>query len=237
MTEGEVYPCIGCMLDTEQKARSLNSGHTSKDSADLWYSTYSSEQKLLEEVLRRYSPSSVLDIGAGTGRIIASVLDMLPSSYIAGVESHPEMYEFVSRRFSENRNVQIIHQNIISYLQSHQTETFDMALCMMATYGNINDPRLLSLISRHAKTFVFSVYNSSFDHMRRDMYLSRGHKEVTYDKTSDTYYFNDCWVKGLKSRSYTEKGIKDIIENNGFEILEFRTAEILYLVVAKSLQF
>ncbi len=61
---------------------------------------------------------------------------------------------------------------------------------MMNTFGNIDDLKIIELISRNSKHFILTVYDQRFYRLRDAIYRSRGHSNFFIrDKT---HYFNDC---------------------------------------------
>ncbi len=222
------HPCINCLLETEER---IHAGDFDSVSAGdkIWYSTYKAEIKGLERVLGSYQPKKLIEVGAGSGRIIRTVLDVLPQAEIVGTELDEQTFNFVRNRFSLDRRATIEHTNISDYLSNGGD--YDLAICLMNTFGNINDPEVFRKIVSHADYFVFSLYNRVFDDKRRLMYKARGHSDFSFNQGQ--YCFQDNWIKGLVSRSYTEEEIKDLVTKSGSELVELKPVELLYFAVSR----
>ncbi len=101
----------------------------------------------------------------------------------------------------------------------------------MNTFGNINNPEVFRKILGHADKFVFSLYNREFDTLRKLMYEARGHSDFSF--SYGQYCFQDDWIKGLVSRSYTAEEIKELVTKSGSELVELKPVELLYFAVAR----
>lgn len=222
------HPCINCLLETEERIRAGDFESVSAGDK-IWYSTYQAEIEELESVFMVYNPKRIIEIGSGSGRIISMVLDTLPESEITGTEKDEQTFNFVTKRFFGNNRVQIEQTDIDDYLPNGKR--YDLAICLMNTFGNINKPDVFRKIISHADYFVFSLYNREFDEQRRIMYESRGHKDFSFSQGQ--YCFQDDWIKGLVSRSYTSEEIKNLATNSGSELVELKLVELLYFAVAR----
>ena len=223
------HPCINCLLETEERIRagdfdSVNAGDK------IWYKTYKAEIAELESALRQYNPKSVLEVGSGSGRIIRTVLDVLSNAKIVGTELNEPTFQFVRKRFEDERRVKVIKTDISDYLSDGGN--YDLAICLMNTFGNIDDPEVFRKIARHSDNFVFSLYSREFDKQRKLMYEARGHSNFTFNQGQ--YCFQDDWIKGLVSRSYTAEEIKELVTMSGSELVELKPVELLYFAVARS---
>ena len=222
------YPCINCLIDTEEQIKKGNfEGFSEGDR--VWYETYKEEGEELKKVLLKYKPKEIIEIGSGTGRVIQLVLDTLSNTWILGTESNQRMFNFVSKRFSKVPNVSVRMIDASSFLD--REESYDMAICLMNTFGNIDDPTLFKKIINRSNIFVFSLYNREFDKKRKKTYEARGHSDFRFDK--GTCYFNDPWVVGMVSRSYTEEEIEELVKDNGGKIVSLKKVGTLYFVVAE----
>ena len=222
------YPCINCLLDTEnQKKKGDFSGFSEGDKT--WYKTYKTEEEEFKKILLKYKPKGVIEIGSGAGRIIRLVLDIFPNVWVLGTELNQRMFDFVSKRFSKDSRVSIRRIDASDFLS--REEDYDMAICLMNTFGNINNPELFNRIISRSKVFVFSLYNREFDKKRKKMYLARGHSDIKYD--GEKYCYGDPWVKGVVSRSYTPEEIEDLVSSSGGKIISLEKVGISYFVVVK----
>lgn len=222
------HPCLNCLIETEERIAAADFDCVSA-SDKIWYLTYQAETKELERILRKYHPQRIIEIGSGSGRIIRTVLDTLPQAEVIGLEKDQRIFRFVAERFSSNPAVRIEPTAIADY--HFAGRDYDLALCLMNTFGNINDPEIFKTIMAHSNYFVFSVYNREFDVQRESIYRARGH--VNFSFIPGRYCFQDDWVKGLISRSYTETEIKDLIIKSDSKLIELKATELLYFVVLK----
>jgi SAM-dependent methyltransferase len=222
------YPCINCLLDTENQ---INKGDFSgfSEGDKTWYETYQKETEEFKKVLLKYKPKEIIEVGSGAGRIIKLILDIFPNSWILGTELNQRMFDFVSKRFSKEPKVSIRRIDASDFLS--REENYDMAICLMNTFGNINDSKLFEKMINRSKIFVFSLYNREFDRKRKKMYVARGHSELKYD--GEKYCYGDPWVKGVVSKSYTEKEIENLVAESGGKIVSLEKVGISYFVVVK----
>ena len=222
------HPCINCLLETEE--RICGGDFDSVSAGDkAWYSTYKAEMEELERVLREYRPKKIIEVGSGSGRIIRTVLEVLPSAEIVGTESNMRIFDYVRKRFAGDKRVTVVKANIADYL-SHSGD-YDLAICLTNTFGNINDPDVFREIVRHANYFVFSLYNQDFDEQRKLMYEARGHSDFSFN--NGQYYFQDDWIRGLVSRSYTLGEIEGLVLTSDATLIELKPVGLLYFVVAQ----
>ncbi len=222
-------PCVNCLLETEERIRAGDFDNVSFGDK-IWYSTYKAERDELVKVLKNYNPKKLIEIGSGTGRIIKTVLDTLPKAEIIGIEKDERAFDFAIKRFLGDKRVSMHQTDISDYLDD--AGKFDMAICLMNTFGNINDVNIFRKIVSQADYFVFSLYNRKFDERRKLMYEARGHSNFSYDQGA--YYFKDDWINGLVSRSYTEAEINDLVRNSGSKLVQLKPVELLYFVIVQT---
>lgn len=208
-------PCISCLLDTENN----------NQKNDLWHNTWRVEEKELKEFIDKYKPKTILEIGSGTGRIIDLILKTNTNCNIVALESNRELYNFSRARFFKNKNVTLENKTIEEYIKTKNK--FDLIICAMNTFGNINNKQLFLKLTKNSKYLFVSLYNTKYDKLRKDMYISRGHKK--FKLINNTYYFKDCWVNGLKSKSYTKKQIVNLIKRLNVKY-SINTKGILYIL-------
>jgi SAM-dependent methyltransferase len=222
------YPCINCLLDTENQIKEGNfDGFSEGD--QIWYETFKAESEELKKVLLEYKPKEAIEIGSGTGRVIKIILDTLSDIWILGTELNPRMFNFVSKRFSKVPNVSVRSVDVSEFLD--REEDYNMGICMMNTLSNINNPNLLKKIINRSDIFVFSLYNREFDNKRKKMYKARGHTDFKF--LDGKCIFDDIWVKGLVSRSYTSEEIEKLVSSNGGSIVSLKKIGVLYFIVVK----
>ncbi len=224
-----LYPCANCLRDTEEMIRKGNfSGVCAGDR--LWYETYAAETHEFIRVLHEYNPQLVLDVGSGYGRVIDLISSTLPAAKITGTEIDLATHSLAQQRFAGIPNVMVELCDVVKYLVD-SNRSFDMATCLMNTYGNINDESLFIEILKHANYFVFTLYNPEHDEKRADMYRARCHLNFRYD--GHQYLFSDPWTNVTVSRSYSKKEIEELVKKADSEILELKEVGILNFCVAK----
>jgi SAM-dependent methyltransferase len=217
--------CRNCLIQTEEAEKGLPENLS--EGNQIWTDNTTAEMQRLKQALKEYNPSSILEIGSGAGRIIQGVRETLLEATITGVEKNQEMFSYLQGRFSEDRNVQLIQGDINNYLGQ---ENYDLILCMMNTFGNIDNPEILKKILEQSQRFILTLYNRDFNIERDKMYEARGHKD--YEIKNGTFYFYDDWVKGLTSKSYSQQDIKTLVKQAQGEIQTLEEMEIMYYVEA-----
>lgn len=222
-------PCANCLKDTEDMIRCRNFDGVSAGDR-LWYETYAAETHEFVRVLRQYSPSTILDVGSGYGRVIEVIHSALPSAKIIGTEIDNATYGLAQQRFAGTPNVRIELCDVVKYL-ANSNRSFDMATCLMNTYGNINDESLFVEILRHAHYFVFSLYNPLYDKDRAAMYHARCHLKFRFE--GQQYMFSDPWSNVVVSRSYNHDQITALVKKANADIVEMKEVGILNFCVAK----
>jgi len=213
-------PCISCLLDTELNLKTKS----------LWYSNWAQEEQELIKFLKKVKPQKILEIGVGSGRIINLILKTIPNCKIIGLEHDKDMFDFVKIRFRKIKNVVLKRINVTNYFKSKNK--FDLIICAMNTFGNINNSNLFTEIIKHSKYVFVSVYSSKFDKLRRKMCLSRGHKNPKF--SDNAYFFNDSWVKGLVSRSFKKEDILKLIKQTSAKQYSIIEKNMLYIVKIQS---
>ena len=225
----QTHHCINCLLDTERKITDPNYVPLTEGDR-FWYENYHGETEELRKILKKYSPESLLELGAGTGRVIQLALTELPQLRVTGIESNPLMFNFVSERFSNDDNIDIINSTVADYFS--MPSEYDLGVCMMNTFGNFSDFNIMTKILQSTGIFIFTLYNEKFDPQREVMYQSRGHRNFSYAER--TYHFDDSWVNGLSSRSFNIEEIKSLVSNSGGIVESLQEVGLLYFCVARS---
>ena len=174
-----------------------------------WYETFLAENAFLKRVFSELKPKTVLEIGAGSGRIVEVVLNNSNASVVA-FEKDAEMYELVRKRFEGNKRVEIIHTG-----KNFPTgKKFDLVLCMGGTFGNQEkETEILEYALSVSSRVIFTAYKKGSEENRRKIYESRGHKNLILK--NNCFHFQDNWVKGLFSKSYSKKDLEKICSKPG----------------------
>ncbi len=220
-----LHPCFNCLRETEI---AVNKGYWKKFPKPIyyWYEMCDAEGKEIAKYLEELKPKKILEIGCGSGRIINLFLDVDYPKQIYAVDKDKLMIDTVKPFFKDNKDVHIINQDVKDFVKKNGN--FDLVICMMNTFGNIDSLELMKLIAEHSKHLIFTVYDKEHFKLRKEIYIDRGHQD--FSAKDDTYYFNDCWVKGLKSKSYSKEELNKMCEFIGkkYEIRKIST--LLFLV-------
>ncbi len=204
------HPCFNCLKETEN---AVNKGYWKSFPKPLyyWYEMCEAESKIIEKFLKENKPKKILEVGCGSGRILNILLKDKSVKEIVAVDKDIRMVEIVKPYYQDNNRVHIINQDIRHFLDKN--EKFNLTLTMMNTLGNIDSFETMKLITKHSKDFIFTVYDKKYWEERKKIYENRGHRDFNI-KNKD-YFFNDCWVKGLKSKSYTENDLNNMCKKIG----------------------
>ena len=223
--EISVHPCFNCLRETEN---AVNKGYWKDFPKPLyyWYEMCDAESKEIMKFLEDKKPKKILELGCGSGRIINILLKDSSIEEIFAVDKDNRIVEIMKPYFEGNENVHIVNQDVRDFLKNNGD--FDLALTMMNTFGNIDDLEVIKLVANHSKNLIFTVYDRKYWEERKTIYEDRGHGDFKI-KNRD-YYFNDCWVKGLKSKSYTEEDLKKICGQIGKKYKIRKISRLLFLV-------
>ena len=229
--------CADCLKDTEDTINTILLGKTKllenlTIGERLWYETYVAETVKFITSLKKYSPENVLDVGSGYGRVIELIRKTLPCTLITGTENVKAIYNILTKRFQGIDEIDLQHVDVNGFLEGTNNQ-FDMATCMMNTYGNINDEQLFSSVMGHTNRFVFTLYNSNYDVLRAEMYKARCHKNFEYKNRQ--YEFSDSWSNVKVSRGYSKDEIIALVERSNGKVASLQELGILYYCVTEKL--
>lgn len=218
------HPCFNCLRETEL---AVDKGYWKKYRAPIryWYEMCDAESKELKKIINKTKPKTVLEIGCGSGRIINILLHGSCPAEIFAVDKDLKIINIIKPHFEKFKNVHIINRDILEFLK--EKKKFDLSLSMMNTLGNIDNQNILKSIASHSKNLVFTVYDKKYYKLRKEIYASKGHKGFTIE--NETYYFNDCWVKGLKSKSYTKEELKEMCKSTGKKFKIKKISKLLFM--------
>lgn len=223
--EVSIHPCFNCLKETEN---AVNKGYWKNFPKPLyyWYEMCDAESKEIIKFLKEKKPKKILELGCGSGRIINILLKDKSIKEIFAVDKDKSMIEIVKPYFKDNKNVHIINQDVKDFLEKNGD--FDLILTMMNTFGNIDSLKIMKLVAKHSKNLVFTVYDRKYWKERKKIYENRGHRN--FDVKDKDYYFNDCWVKGLKSKSYTAEDLKKMCKQIEKKYKIKKISTLLFLV-------
>ena len=189
-----------------------------------WYEMLDAEREVLEKKLLEIKPRTVLEIGAGTGRII-NILLKNSNAKIVSTEENREVFERVKKRFQKNKRVEII----FSEGTLPTNKKFDLVVCMMNTLGNqVNENKIIEYVLSISDKMIFTVYKKGSEQIRKEIYKLRDHEDFTL--TDSCFYFNDYWCKGLISKTYSKKDIEETCNKFDCRIKISELSKIAYVV-------
>ncbi len=123
--------------------------------------------RLINEIGSTLNPSSILEIGCGTGVNLIKLSKLFPSARITGLDVSPEMLSVARTKISQNANITLINE-----MFDHQASLpkFDLILCSYTASTVPNLPLFLSAVATHltdrghfACVDFFSCNNSLFE--------------------------------------------------------------------------
>ena len=167
--------CLKCLVSTE-KAISKGSMTNLPVPARRWHEMFLAENKALAGVVKKTRPSSILEVGCGTGRLISAALSSRRQiRQIVGIERVKEISEFCAQRFKDSPNVRIINDEIRESLPFGNSH-FDLCINSMNLVGWQDDEeKWLREMLRCSKSVFFTVYKKGVEAERAEIYLTRGH--------------------------------------------------------------
>jgi S-adenosylmethionine-diacylgycerolhomoserine-N-methlytransferase len=102
--------------------------------------------RLINQIGRTLNPSSILEIGCGTGVNLIKLSKLFPSSKITGVDVSPEMLNVARTKISQSANITLIND---MFDQHTSLPTFDLILCSYTASTVPNLSLFLSAIATH----------------------------------------------------------------------------------------
>ena len=105
--------------------------------------------RLINQIAKTLSPSSILEIGCGTGVNLIKLSKLFPNSRITGLDVSPEMLNVARTKITRHANISLINE---MFDQHTSVPTFDLILCSY-TASTVPDLSLfLSAIATHLTT-------------------------------------------------------------------------------------
>ncbi|MEK6942676.1 MAG: class I SAM-dependent methyltransferase [Nanoarchaeota archaeon] len=223
--EISAHPCFNCLYETE---KTVLNGDWKKLPAPIryWYEMCDAESKFLSKFLSKNKPKTILEVGCGSGRIIRIILEIDYAKKIYAVDKDSKMVNLTKPLFKSQTDVHIENDYVEKFLQKHQK--FDLIICMMNTLGNIDSQKTFESIVTSANHVLFTVYDKKYYHLRQKIYISKGHKDFSIK--NQAYLFNDSWIRGLKSRSYTKEELTELCKKTNKEFTIKKISKLAYLV-------
>jgi S-adenosylmethionine-diacylgycerolhomoserine-N-methlytransferase len=102
--------------------------------------------RLINQIAKTLSPSSILEIGCGTGVNLIKLNKLFPDSKITGLDVSPEMLQVARTKISRNANITLIND---MFDQHTSLPTFDLILCSYTASTVPNLSLFLNTIATH----------------------------------------------------------------------------------------
>ena len=102
--------------------------------------------RLINQIAKTLSPSSILEIGCGTGVNLIKLNKLFPDSKITGLDVSPEMLQVARTKISRNANITLIND---MFDQHTSLPTFDLILCSYTASTVPNLSLFLNTIAMH----------------------------------------------------------------------------------------
>ena len=102
--------------------------------------------RLINQIAKTLSPSSILEIGCGTGVNLIKLNKLFPDSKITGLDVSPEMLHVARTKTSRNANITLINE---MFDQHMSLPMFDLILCSYTSSTVPNLSLFLSAIATH----------------------------------------------------------------------------------------
>ncbi len=217
-------PCFNCLKETEITVQK-GGWQELPEPLKYWYEMADAESRELKKFLEEKKPKRVLEVGFGGGRIINTLLSARHPKKVFAVEKNKKMFETIKPFFESRKEVHLFNEDALDFIK--KSEEFDLTVCMMNTLSQISGETFKE-IAKKSKHFIFTVYDKSAYKLRAKIYKSKGHKN--FELKDCTYCFQDPWVKGLESKSYSLKELEDICKITGKHYSIKKISKLLFLV-------
>lgn len=102
--------------------------------------------RLINQIAKTLSPSSILEIGCGTGVNLIKLNKLFPDSKITGLDVSPEMLQVARTKISRNANITLIND---MFDQHTSLPRFDLIVCSYTASTVPNLSLFLSTIATH----------------------------------------------------------------------------------------
>jgi len=172
------------------------------------------------------SEKSILDLGSGYGRLLASLIfKKIPFKNYTGIDISPKNIEMLKDHF-KMENVDFIHG---SFLEVNLPTNYDIvisSLVLKHQYPTFNDSlkNILKFVSNDGIIFFDLAENTELKESRRNLneLLELGPSQHWWDESRSQSELT-TWKKGPDTHltKYTKKEISLILENLSLKILSF----------------
>lgn len=191
------------------------------------------EEEILAETVKKEKPNRALDVGCGWGRHMNHLLKT-GVQFCAGVDVEPSMLRKARELYEPYGYDRVILKLEDGEDISFSNESFDMAICMTNTFGNMKDDTRKKVIKevyrvlKKGGILVLSVY--------KDTVYSKSVREKSYMNVGLRPYPSDDPTiirtqEGLYSKQFTFKDIEKYLRR--FKSIEkIDVNEVAFIVIA-----
>jgi hypothetical protein len=177
--------CLMCLKDAEDRVRD-GTWRYEKSAKKYWYEVVYDESEILKEILLKYRPKRIIEMGTGPGRVVQLILDTysarkIPYEQIVGIEQNYEIYQEAFNRFVlQSPRVIIIHGMISESkerdpLTPYPDKFFDLATAVENFIGwQINEIEMMKRLLKVTKMLFFTVYKKEVTPFRIKFYEAAG---------------------------------------------------------------
>lgn len=141
---------------------------------------------LVSQIIERipHQPGNVLEIGCGTGNVLAGILAQYPASHVNGVDISTSMLAVAGKKLSRinsQGSYHLVHQDILAFLQTQPDNTYDTIVSVNVLYALHNrvavwrelfrvlKPKGTMVMSTSTKTGSWPIIQ---DHVKHQGWLS-----------------------------------------------------------------
>ena len=180
------------------------------DEEKSWFRIAEAENNEVVKYAKEKRPRRIIEIGSGTGRLMALILNELGDDYdqAVAVDGDQEMYEILYHRFPESEypKVDVYYMTVRNKLP-YVDEDFDLCINAMNIVGWQDDEvAWLKTMLKVARNVLFSVYQRGKEKKRVGMYKTRPHRDdgVVLSGDNGNVQLVDCATNpGVFSKAYT----------------------------------
>lgn len=220
--------CFRCLSSTE-KVLAHRDVREIAYPARHWFDIAMAENEAVGNLVRKIKPRCVLDIGCGTGRLIAKSLEAgTQIEKLVGIEGDDRIAEHARRRFEEDSRVSIVTFFVKDRLPLRDDDRFDLCMNSMNIVGwQENERTWLALMLRHSDCVFFTVYKKGFESEREEMYKTRGHSELGRTGRGDVILKGCSVCPEVVSKAYTRDEIEELCRSLGVDYTIFEVSALM----------
>jgi len=146
------------------------------------------------------SSFSLLDLGAGTGLLTASIISVFPKAAATLMDLSEKMLEKAQERFSSNKKINFL---VCDYSHSPLPDEYHVIVSAMSIHHLSDDEKK-------------SLYQRVFDSLKRDgIFINADLVKGETDKTEQIY--NDMWMNWIQEAGLSKHELWGIIDRMKYD--------------------